>query len=141
MRRLSFLLLFLAPSLLLAGSYTITTTAAQDTKLERTRVDANANVCTALGLTAGCTQAQACTRAGISSSCTTAQARQARVHLPATIQEFLETAIFYAVLDVLAKEAQEDSVAACTAFKALSQASKDSVCSSLGRPAGCTICP
>lgn len=148
-----------------AGSYTITTSAAQDAKLDKARLRANAATCTYYGLPKTCSQTQAreqfCKRAnfgGVTTCvpdpastpqnplpqiCTTtplvsdcAGANQVDVY--PTVQKFLDGEIVRLVKDEYGpKNDADDKSTARAAWPTLSQAQKDSFCVSLGLSAGC----
>jgi hypothetical protein len=128
MKRLLFLLCIL-PTLALAGTYTLTTTAAQDTRLECQRVRVNKQTCERLGLPGTCTQAQA-------------RNVEAGVDIYASVQDFLDRNVLKSYLAGLKNADTADDAAQAAALWALkSDAEKNAVCASVGLPNGCEIWP
>ena len=119
-------LLFLVALPAFATDYTVTTTANQDTILERARLRANAAVCTAVGLPTSCTRAQAIAKDPV---------------IGADYANTIVAFITKRVKDVIAAEKAisdaEDITVFEQAWAAASQAARDSACVTLGLPAGC----
>ena len=164
MKRLVLLLTLLAfPAL--AGTYSITTNASQDAKLDKARLRHNRTICQYYGLPGTCTQTQAreqfCRRAnfgGVTTCvpdpastpenplpqiCTTSPlvsdcAGATQVDVYTTVQKFLDGEIVRLIRDEYGpKNDQADKASAREAWPTLTQAQRDAVCSSLGLAAGC----
>lgn len=164
MKKLLLLLTLLAlPAF--AGTYSITTSASQDAKLNKARVRANRATCQYYSLPGSCTQTQAreqfCKRAnfgGVTTCvpdpastpqnplpqiCTTtplvsdcAGANQVDVY--PTVQKFLDGEIVRLVKDEYGpKNDADDKSTARSNWDTLTQVQKDSFCVSLGLSAGC----
>ena len=159
------LLLTLAALPALAGTYSITTNAAGDAKLDKARLRHNRSVCTYYGLPGSCTQVQAreqfCKRAnfgGITTCspdptstpqnpkpdiCVTSPlvsdcAGATQVDVYTTVQKFLDGEIVRLIRDEYGpKNDQADKASAREAWPTLAQAQRDAVCSSLGLSANC----
>lgn len=139
MKRLLLTLLVLAlPAM--AGSYTVTTTTAQDTKLTRAMTRQNRLTCAQYGLTASCTQVQArkayCEQNGFGgvANCTGANT----VDVYSDVPTFLQRETVRLVLASLAAALEaEDRAAFAAAQETATKAQKDAACQSLGLPAGC----
>lgn len=150
MKRLLLLLTLLAlPAF--AGTYSITTSASQDAKLDKARVRANRATCQYYSLPGSCTQTQAreqfCKRANFGgqpvegggttplvSNCDGAT----QVDVYTTVQKFLDGEIVRLVRDEYGpKNDAENKAAFDTAKAAATQAQKDQACAALGLPAGC----
>lgn len=136
--RLILLLTFLA-SPLLAGSYTITTTTQQDTRLNRAVARANRLTCVRYGLKVGCTQAQArnayCQRStGAPAPCT----GSTQIDIHSDVAAFLQAETVRLVRDQWGPQGDQDAKAALLeeADKATA-AKKDAACVALGLAAGC----
>jgi hypothetical protein len=153
-----FLILTLLASPLLAGSYTLTTTAPQDTALTRAMNRANAATCKYWGQTVGCTQAQArrefCRRAGFGgvttctdpanpATCTTTPLVAVcdgsnQVDVFTDVPTFLQREVVNMVRDTYsATSIADDKAAFQAALDAANQAKKDAACVALGLLAGC----
>ena len=145
------LLLTLAALPALAGSYTITTSASQDAKLDKARLRHNREICKYYGLPGTCTQTQAreqfCRRANfggqpIAGGGTTPLvsdcAGATQVDVYTTVQKFLDGEIVRLIRDEYGpKNDQADKASAREAWPTLAQAQRDAVCSSLGLSANC----
>ena len=157
------LTLFALPAL--AGTYTITTNAGQDAKLDKARLRANAQACAYYGLPKTCTQTQAreqfCKRANFGgvTTCSPDPASTPQNPLPqicttsplvsncdgatqvdvyTNVQKFLDGEIVRLVRDEYGPRNDADDKAAFDAAKAAaSQAQKDQACAALGLPTGC----
>jgi len=126
MKRSLFVLAVLSiPALLLAGSYTITTSTVQDNRLERARVRANKATCGALSLPAACTQAQA-------------RAKDSNANIYSDVADFMNRSIVGDYIRALkAADTSDDAAQAAEAWAAMSDTQKNAVCTLLGLPAGC----
>lgn len=119
-------LLFLMALPAFATDYTVTTTANQDTILERARLRANANLCIAVGLPTSCTRAQAI-----------AKDPAAGADYANTIGAFITKRVKDVIATERAISDAEDITVFEQAWAAASQAARDSACVTLGLPAGC----
>lgn len=148
-----------------AGSYTITTTAGQDTTLTRAMTRANRQTCAAYGLGPSCTQTQArqefCRRAqfgGVTTCvpdptstpqnpkppvCTTTPlvsncAGATQVDVFADVPSFLQREVLALVKDAYGKNNDADDLAAFEAArKAATNAQKNALCAAVGLSNGC----
>lgn len=139
MKRLILALALLTALPALAGSYTVTTNAKQDTRLERWRVRLNRTTCQYYSLPGSCTQTQArkafCVRAGFGEITSCDGANQVVVY--ADIQTMLNDQISTLFDGWKAQLASDDAAALAAAQAAASQAQKDQACAALGLAAGC----
>jgi hypothetical protein len=123
------LAVLLLPALALAGTYTLTTTAAQDTRLERQRVRINKQTCEQLGLPGTCTQAQA-------------RDVEPGVDVYSNVQDFLDRNVLKSYLAGLKNaDTADDATQAAALWVLKSDAEKNAVCASVGLPNGCEIWP
>jgi hypothetical protein len=123
------LAVLLLPALALAGTYTLTTTAAQDTRLERQRVRINKQTCERLGLPGTCTQAQA-------------RDVEPGVDVYSNVQDFLDRNVLKSYLAGLKNaDTADDATQAAALWVLKSDAEKNAVCASVGLPNGCEIWP
>lgn len=148
-----------------AGTYTLTTNAAADTKLEKARLRANAQTCTYYGLPKTCSQTQAreifCKRAnfgGVTTCvpdptstpqnpkpqiCTTTPLVSncdgaTQVDVYTTVQKFIDGEFIRLVRDEYGpKNDAEDKAAARAAWPTMTQADRDAVCGKIGLLPGC----
>lgn len=128
MKKLLPLALLLVAALANAGSYTITTTTAQDTRLERQRVRMNKATCASANLPASCTQAQA--RNVIPG-----------VNVYSSVQDLIDRYILAGFLQGLqSSDASDDHDQFCSWFKSATTAQQNSACALAGLPNGCEIC-
>lgn len=118
------LLAVAAPAL--ATDYTVTTTANQDTILERARLRSNAAICTAVGLPTSCTRAQAIAKNPVIGA-----------DYANTIGAFVQKRVRDVIQAERAASDAEDITTFEQAWAAASQAARDSACVTLGLPAGC----
>ena len=125
-------------------AYTLNASAGNVTTLTDVIAFFNAQTCQGFSLAPNCTQAQACTAAGAAGgvSCTAAQARAANARIwPNTLVGREEFTTFQIAapkfLDLVGSVASAKRATFLAAFTALSQGSKDSICTTLGLPAGC----
>lgn len=116
----------LAAATAFAGTYSVTTTAAQDTRLERQRLRLNKATCTQSGsLPANCTQAQA------------------RIANPAAkvftnVQDLLDRGVVQDYVTTLKQaDTSDDAAQALAAWTAMNDTQKNAVCALLGLPNGC----
>lgn len=150
MKKLLLLLTLLAlPAF--AGTYSITTNASQDTKLDKARLRANKATCQYYGLPGSCTQTQAreifCKRANfggqpIAGGGTTSLVSNCdganQVDVYTTVQKFLDGEIVRLVRDEYGpKNGAEDKATARVNWATLTQVQRDAFCTSLGLSAGC----
>jgi len=120
--------LFLLAAVAAAGTYTITTSTAQDTRLERHRVRVNKATCTAAGLPANCTQAQA-------------RVTNPGVNIYSSVQDMIDRLVLQDFLNALRlADTADDSTQFCAWFNAASTANKNSACALAGLPNGCELC-
>lgn len=122
-----------------AGSYTLTTNATQDTRLERWRVRLNKNTCQYYGLAADCTQVAArkafCTRAGFGAISSCDGANQVSVYSDVTTMLNNQVSELF---DVWRTQLDQEGQAAFDAAKAAATtAQKNAACAALGLPNGC----
>lgn len=142
MKKLLALLLLAAPAY--AGTLTLTTTAPQDTIIEKERVWLNTTTCTARGLPASCTQVQArvafCAQPGASQAtppCTVNGVSSNTVRVYADANDFGESLIkAWAFSAKQTQDARElEAFAAWRLAATLAQ--KNAVCQAAGFPNGC----
>jgi hypothetical protein len=126
MKKILVIAVLLSAATAFAGTYTITTTAAQDTRLERQRVRLNRSTCAQSGsLPANCTQAQA------------------RIANPAakiftSIADLIDRGVVQDYVVTLKQaDTSDDAAQAAAAWVAMNDTQKNAVCSLLGLPAGC----
>ena len=128
-RSLIALAVLLSAALAFAGSYSITTTAGQDARLERARVRMNKATCGALSLPASCTQPQA-------------RAKDSAANVYSNVADYLDR---YVIAQHLASlktaDTADDAAQALAAWTAKSDADKNAVCALLGLPSGCEAWP
>jgi len=142
MKKLLALLLLASP--LYAGTLTLTTTAPQDTVIEKERVFSNTATCTALGLAANCTQAAArtafCAKPGASGTtppCTVAGVSSNTVRIYADANDFGESLIKAWVFSARQAQDARELEAFAAWRKAATLAQKNAVCQAAGFPNGC----
>lgn len=122
-----FSLLFIA-TIATAGSYNITTTAAQDTRLERHRLRVNKNSCQAVGLPNNCTQAQC---RNLNPNC----------DIYTDIADMIDRLVLRGYLQGLAAvDTSDDHEQFCTWWRTATVTQKNGVCSASGLPNGCEVC-
>ena len=136
MRRLLVFLLLASPAL--AGTLTITTTAAQDNRLERLRKRMNTQVCAAESLPATCTQPQLrdayCQRtAGTPAPCT----GSASLDIYKDANDMAREIIRQSLKAHAATQDAEDKQAWDAALGTATTEQKNAACAALGKPAGC----
>lgn len=131
------------------ASVSISFTAGQNTYTQNTLIpQANNKRCAEYGLSQGCTSAQVVT-AGCVAEPFSAVTKTNLVFRSCTIytQDAAGEALYHAdqLYEFLVKKVSDDLAAdvaaSCAAFKALSGANQNAICTSLGRPNGCRICP
>lgn len=125
MKKILTLVVLLIAALASAGSYSVTTNAAQDARLERHRNRVNKATCEAAGRQAGCTQAQA-------------RAMNPGAEIYSDVQDMIQRLIIKGFTDGLkSQDTSDDAAQAAAAWAAKSDADKNAVCALLGLPAGC----
>lgn len=139
MRRLLMALCLLTTLPALAGTLTLTTTTARDTRLARATARANKLTCGRWALPATCTQAQArkayCTQQGAGAVMDCAGATSIDVY--ATGQDWAQ-AKMNALIDDYGGRADKDDLSLFeSAATAATKAQKDAACQALGLAAGC----
>lgn len=150
MKRIVFFLAFIG----LAGvasaqeTYSVGANANQVANLSAIVSASNARTCLRLLATESCTQANACVAAGAAggSSCTAAQARAANARIFPLTQAGREEYVTFMFVAPQFISALNEPVAfeferACANWQAFNQTQRDSACTSLGRAAGCRLCP
>lgn len=151
-RRLLLLLVaaLIAPTIM-AGTMdgAVTTTAAQDTFLQNNLIPAaNAERCKKFGLSAGCTSGQLVSAGCVAVAFSTLTKATAGSFQSCTIytqdaageNAYAADELAQRVQDRFFQELAADIAANCASFKALSAGAQNTVCTDLGRPAGCRIC-
>ncbi len=156
MKRILIVLAFLLGLPLLAAAqetYSLVTTAAQVTRLDRARLAQNRNTCLARNAVGGatCTQAQACVAYGAAggASCTVAQARATNPSCEifaaslAGREAFVLSTVVARVVEFGTQATSEDRASFCLWWRTVaSAAAKNTICTtsvpSLGN--GCDIC-
>lgn len=126
-------------------TYSLSASAGNVTTLTDVISFFNAQTCQGFSLAPNCTQAQACTAANApgGSSCTAAQARNANARIWPLTQAGREEYTTFQIamprfLDLVGSVATAKRQTFSTAWAALSQGSRDSICTTLGLPAGCS---
>ena len=120
-----FLLTFLFTSPVLAGTYTVTTTTAQDTRAERQRVRVNKATCASVSLPASCTQAQA-------------RAVTPGLDIYSSVQDMVDRTLLRDWLNNLkSADTSDDAIQAQAAWVAMNDTQKNAVCALLSLPNGC----
>ena len=129
MKRFLAIAILLVAAIAEAGSYTVTTGAAQDTRLERHRVRVNKATCQSVNLPANCTQAQA-------------RNITPGVDVYSDVSDMINRLIIGGFLNGLkAADTADDAAQAAAAWTAKSDADKNAVCALLGLPNGCEAWP
>jgi hypothetical protein len=125
---LSVVVLFVA-ALAMAGTYTLSLSTIQDTRLERDRVRHNKATCGALTLPGSCTQAQARTK-------------DPNANIYSDVSDFLDRFVVKVYTDSLKRiDTSDDYEQFCTWFKAATVAQQNAACTLAALPNGCEICP
>lgn len=126
-------------------AYTLNASAGNVTTLTDVISFFNAQTCQGFSLAPNCTQAQACTAANAAggAGCTAAQARAASARIWPSTQAGREEFTTFQIaapkfLDLVGSVAAAKKATFSTAFAALSQVNRDSICTTLGLPAGCS---
>jgi azurin len=133
MRRnlLTVLALFLvAASLVWAGTYSVTTTAAQDNRLEKQRVRLNKDSCRAVNLPDACTQAQC---RNVNANC----------NIYSDVADLIDREVVKKYSDSLKTNDTRDDQTQFFAFwnnPATTVGQRNTVCSTSGLPNGCELC-
>jgi hypothetical protein len=116
------------PAILLAGTYSITTTTAQDTRLEKARVRTNKATCGALSLPPTCTQAQA-------------RAKDSAASIYSDVADFLDRYVIHNYTDSLkTADTSDDQQQFCSFWGAATLAQKNQICADSALPNGCELC-
>jgi len=125
MKKYLVLAVLLAAATAFAGTYTINTNAANDTRLARHLTRINKATCSSVSLPASCTQAEA-------------RAKQPGLNVYSNVQDMLDRLIVGGFLDGLRNvDTSDDAVQAAAAWVAMNDTQKNAVCALLGLPAGC----
>jgi len=125
MKKYLVLAVLLAAATASAGTYSVTTNAAQDTRLARQLTRVNKATCAGVGLPGTCTQAQA-------------RAKNPGVDVYANVQDMLERLVVKNYTDNLKNaDTSDDAAQALAAWTAMNDTQKNAVCTLLGLPAGC----
>jgi len=130
MKKALWMLMLLAfATIALAGTYTVTTNAAQDTRLERHRVRSNKATCASVSLPVGCTQAQA-------------RNINPDANIYSNVEDLIDRMVVKNFTDGLKNDdTRDDAAQFCVWFKAASAAQQNNACALAGLPNGCEICP
>jgi len=138
-------LLSLAGSAQAQETYSLPASAGNVTTLTDVISFFNAQTCQGFSLAPNCTQAQACTAANApgGASCTAAQARGVSARIwPLTQPGREEYTTFQIALprfqDLVGSVATAKRQTFTIAWAGISQGSRDSICTTLGLPAGCS---
>jgi hypothetical protein len=149
MRRIAQALVIGLAAVAHAADVTVPFTAGQNTYTRNTLIpQANAKRCLQYNLNVGCTGA-AVVSAGCVAEPFSAVTKTNLVFRSCAIytqdaageQAYQSDNLYEYLVRLVAADLAEDVAASCAAFKALSGASQNSICSTLGRPNGCRICP
>jgi hypothetical protein len=120
-------MILLSPVIATAGTYTVSTTAAQDTRLDRARLRVNAETCASVNLPASCTQAQA-------------RAINPALDVFSDIEDFITRFLLKnAVQDLKRQQDGSDRADFCVAFNAASPSAQAAACSAVSATA-CVPC-
>jgi hypothetical protein len=131
--------LFLLAAVAAAGTYTITTSTAQDNRLEKERLRTNKATCALVNLPANCTQAQA--RNAVDSNGVPIPGASG-LDVYSSVQDFLDRRVVPAYVQSLrVKDTSDDVVQFCTAWNAGTNATRNATCAAWGLPNGCELCP
>lgn len=123
------LIVLLVAAVASAGTYSITTNASNDARLERHRQRVNKATCQSVNLPASCTQAKA-------------RNVQPGVDVYSDVQDMVDRLIVGGFLKGLkAADTSDDAAQAAAAWAAKSDADKNAVCALLGLPSGCEAWP
>lgn len=136
MKKLLVLALLVLAAPAWAATYTVTTNAAQETRITRARTESNTAACALDGLPANCTQAQA------DAAVAAAAAQTPPKTLPSVTVYATNTAYFMSVISaefnrIKAAQGTADKAAFEVAKNAATSAQKDAACAAFGLPAGC----
>lgn len=146
------LALLLVANLASAATMTgaVTTLAAQDTFIQTVVIPSvNTARCAQFRLPSSCTSAQLVTNGCIAVAFNTLSKATVGTFQSCTIytqdatgeNNLAADELSIKIQDRIFQELSNDVTASCAAFKAATQANRDSICTTLGRPAGCRICP
>lgn len=129
-------------------TYSVAASVGQTADLRQFVLSKNRRTCQAQGLAVTCTQAQACTSANAAggASCTAAQARAANVRIWPDTQAGREEFVIFFWLAPLFSQAKASlpTLAApdyCAWWTLQNQTTRDTECTKIGAPTGCSICP
>ena len=129
MKKLFTLGFLLIAAVVSAGSYTINTSAANDTRLARHLARVNKATCASVGLPADCTQAQA-------------RNVQPGLDVYSNVQDMVDRLIVGGFLKGLkAADTSDDAEQAKALWDAKTDAQKNAVCAAIGLPSGCEAWP
>ena len=126
MKKILTLVVLLVAAVAHAGSYTVTTNAVADNRLERARVRTNKATCAQSGsLPANCTQAQA-------------RIANPAAKVYANVGDMIDRMVVPDFIDTLkATDTSDDAAQAAAAWAAMNDTQKNAVCALLGLPNGC----
>lgn len=129
MKKTLVLIALLAAATAYAGTYTINTNAANDSRLARHLARVNKATCASVNLPANCTQAQA-------------RNVVADIDVYSSVQDMVDRLIVGGFLKGLkAADTSDDAAQARSAWMAKTDAEKNAVCALLGLPNGCEAWP
>lgn len=128
MKRLLTLAVLLAAAVAYAGTYTLTTTTAQDSRLERERLRVNKATCAAAQLPPDCTQAQA-------------RKTTPGVEVYSDVSDMLNRMLLRDFLQSLKNaDTSDDQAQFCAWFAGATTAQRNQACALAGLPNGCEAC-
>lgn len=120
MKALPVIALVLIAGTVEAGTYTVTTTTQQDTRLDRARLQINAATCGSVGLPDNCSQPQA-------------RAIDPNASIYSDVGDFINRYMLRnAAQDLQDQQNHQDLSAFCSAFAAASTAARANACSAVG---------
>ena len=115
-------------SIALAGTYSVTTNASQDNRLEKDRVRQNKAACSAVQLPNDCTQAQC-------------RAKDPGCNIYSDIADLIDRKIVKNYADALkTNDTRDDQELFCSYWSTATQAQKNATCQSATLPNGCELC-
>lgn len=142
------LLVGMAAPAMAQETYSLSATAQQVSDLTLIVTAANGRACESFNLAETCTQAQACTAANAAggASCTAAQARAANARIFPLTQPGREEFVTFMIAaprfqDFKVGIVGRDHDKMCQFWSTATQVQKDTTCTSVGRSAGCQLCP
>ncbi len=138
-----FLCVLFCASLLMAGSSTVTYTAAQSTRIQTKLIPLfNSRHCQNFNLPTNCTTANLAT-----AGCATVTVRTLAIETCVIFtsdatgeQAFLQEALNRQLVTQLGDVSAGDAAAFCVAFKAAATGTQNTICSNLGLASGCDPC-